>query len=209
MMTAFAKEFYALQESILLKSYHPNVESKCQCGKGTASFRCAGHDSCFQAHPLCQTCIVRVHTALPFHRIERWNGTHFQATSLDTVGYVLHLGHAGQSCPNVDRNKSYQQMVIVHTNGFHKFSVRFCHCYHTPQEAIQLSNSQLFPATLEHPQTAFSFAVLDNFHQLTLSSKKSLYDYHDALIKLTKPVFPQDVPVCRHMQSIDLANILY
>jgi hypothetical protein len=57
---------------------------------------------------------------------------------------------------------------------------------------------------MKHPQTAFSFAVLDNFHQLTLSSKKSMYDYHDALVKLTDPVFPQDVPVRWYMQSIGL-----
>jgi hypothetical protein len=62
---------------------------------------------------------------------------------------------------------------------------------------------------MEHPQTAFSFAVLDNFHQLTLSSKKSLYDYHDALVKLTEPVFLQDVPVRWHMQSVDLADTVY
>jgi hypothetical protein len=206
MMGIFANEFEALQESILLKSYHPNVGRKCQCGKSTAVFRCTGHDHCFQADPLCQICIVRVHTALPFHRIEEWNGTHFKATSLDTLGYVLHLGHAGQSCPNVDHSKSHlRQMVIVHTNGFHKLSVCFCFCYHAPREATQLSNAQLFPATMEHPQTAVSFAVLDNFHQLTLSSKKSMFDYHDALVKLTDPVFPQDVPVRWYMQSIDLA----
>ena len=45
------------------------------------------------------------------------------------------------------------------------------------------------------PETVFSFGVLENFHAHTLSSKKSLYDYHDALVKMTDAAFPQAVPV--------------
>ena len=196
MMSIFATEFQALQDSILLKSYHQNVGGSCRCGKNPASFRCAGLEYCFQGHLCCRSCIVKAHAALPFHRIEQWNGTHFQRTSLDSLGYVLHLGHAGELCPNVNHRKaSPRKMVVVHTNGFHKFYVQFCACYCAPRDAIQLSNAQLFPATTKHPQTAFSFALLDHFHQSTLSSKKSLQDYHDALIKLTEPVFPQDIPV--------------
>jgi hypothetical protein len=195
MMSIFAAEFQVLQDSILRKSYHPNVLGPCRCGKKPALFRCTGLESCFQGHLYCQSCIVTAHAALPFHRIEQWNGTHFQATSLNSLGYVLHLCHAGGLCPNVNRKTPPRQMVVVHTNGFHKVSVLFCACYRAPRDAIQLSDSQLFPATMEHPRTAFSFAVLDHFHQLTLSSKTSLYDYHDTLTKLTEPVFPQDVPV--------------
>lgn len=196
MMSIFATEFQALQDSILLKSYHPNVGGLCRCGKNPASFRCAGLEYCFQGHLYCSSCIVKTHAALPFHRIEQWNGTHFKATSLNSLGYMLHLCHAGEPCPNVNHRKSLpRKMVVVHTNGFHKFAVQFCACYCAPRDAIQLSNAQLFPATIKHPQTAFSFALLDHFHQSTLSSKKPLHDYHDSLVKLTEPVFPQDVPV--------------
>jgi hypothetical protein len=204
MMSIFATEFQALQDSILLKTYHQNVGELCRCGKNPALFRCAGLESCFQGHLRCQSCIVKAHAALPFHRIEQWNGTHFQGTSLDSLGYILHLCHGNELCPNVNHRKTtLRKMVVVHTNGFHRFSVQFCSCYCAPQDAIQLSDAQLFPATIRHPQTAFSFAVLDHFHQLTLSSKKSLHDYHDSLIKLTKPVFPQDVPVqCYYLSLI-------
>ena len=195
MMSIFAAEFQALQDSILLKSYHQDVGRPCRCGNPT-SFRCAGLEYCFQGHLYCRTCIVKAHAALPFHRIEHWNGTHFQAASLDSLGYILHLCHAGELCPNVAHGRTLpRKIVVIHTNGFHKLSVQFCACFRSPRHAIQLSNAQLFPATIEHPRTAFSFAVLDHFHQLTLSSKKSLYDYHDGLVKLTEPVFPQDVPV--------------
>jgi len=196
MMLIFATELQALQDSILLKSYHQNVEGSCRCGKNPASFRCAGLEYCFQGHLCCQSCIVKAHTALLFHCIEQWDGSHFQGTSLNSFGYILHLGHAGELCPNINHRKTPpQKMVVVHTNGLHKFSVQFCACYCAPRDAIQLSNAQLFPATIEHPQTAFLFAVLDHFHQLTLSSKKSLHDYYNGLVKLTEPVFPQDVPV--------------
>ena len=196
MMSVFAAEFQALQDSILLKSYHRDVGGSCRCGESPASFRCAGLEYCFQGHLSCRSCIVKAHAALPFHRIEQWNGTHFQATSLNSLGYLLHLCHAGELCPNVTRGQTLpRKMVVVHTNGFHKLSVQFCTCYRSPRDAIQLSDAQLFPSTIKHPQTAFSFALLDHFHQLTLSSKTSLYDYHDGLVKLTEPVFPKDVPV--------------
>jgi CxC2 like cysteine cluster associated with KDZ transposases len=84
-------------------------------------------------------------------------------------------------------------MTIIHTNGSHKMSIQFCHCFQAPSNAIQLSNAQLFPSTMDHPQTAFSFAVLNHFHQSTLSLKISLFDYYDSLTKLTEPAFPQDI----------------
>ena len=45
------------------------------------------------------------------------------------------------------------------------------------------------------PETVFSFGVLENFHMHMLSSKKSLYDYHDALVKMTNAAFPQAILV--------------
>jgi hypothetical protein len=86
-------------------------------------------------------------------------------------------------------------MVITHSNGLHDTAVQFCYCYSAPLDAVQLLDAQLFPATMEHPQTAFSFGVLDHFHQLTLSSKIPLHDYDDCLVKLTNPASPQDILV--------------
>ena len=197
-MSIFANEFESLQDSILLKSYHSKVGEMCSCGRNAALFRCAGHEYCFQGDLCCQSCTIQVHTkpSLPFHRIEKWTGTHFTSTSLQAIGYILHLGHSGKHCPNVNHHKAHPRpMTIMHTNGSHKMLIQFCHCFQAPSDAIQLSNAQLFPATIVRPQTAFSFAVLDHFHQLTLSSKISLFDYYDSLTKLTEPTFPQDVSV--------------
>ncbi|KAF6747941.1 hypothetical protein DFP72DRAFT_853943 [Ephemerocybe angulata] len=54
--------------------------------------------------------------------------------------------------------------------------------------------AQLFPSTIALPQTAFTFDLLSDFHTHTLTSKKSPYDYHEALRQLTNSAFPQDVP---------------
>ncbi len=55
--------------------------------------------------------------------------------------------------------------------------------------------ARLFPSTLGKPRTAFTFNLFKDIHVHGLSSKKSVYDYHDALRRLTDPVFPEQVPV--------------
>jgi hypothetical protein len=87
-------------------------------------------------------------------------------------------------------------MVIVHHNGFYRMLVHFCYCSNAPSKPIQLCNEQLFPATMDQPHTAFTFSVLDSCHIHSLSSKKPMNDFYDALVKMTSPAFPQEVPVC-------------
>jgi hypothetical protein len=195
-MGAFSSHFLILQESILLKSYHKDVGSNCRCGDNPALFRCAGHENCFSGRLQCGTCIVQQHTWLPFHRIERWNGKIFVEHSLKELGHILYLGHYGEKCANLSATTLPRPMVVVHTNGFHSMLVHFCYCSDAPLKPIQLCNEQLFPATMHQPQTAFTFSVLDSCHIHSLSSKKPMNDFHDALVKMTSPAFPQDVPVC-------------
>ena len=76
-----------------------------------------------------------------------------------------------------------------------KFGIQFCHCEGGVLQVIQLSDHRYFPGTMVQPETVFSFGVLENFHAHMLSSKKSLYDYHDTLVKMTNAAFPQNVPV--------------
>jgi hypothetical protein len=195
-MAMFSSEFLVLQESILLKSYHKDVGSTCRCGSNPALFRCAGQEYCFGGRLQCGACIVQQHKWLPFHRIEKWDGKTFVAHSLKELGYVLYLGHCGEKCVNLSETTPPRPMVIVHTNGYHRMLVHFCHCANALSESIQLCDEQLFPATLFQPRTVFTFSVLDNCHIHLLSSKKPMGDFHDALVKMTSPAFPQDIPVC-------------
>src|SRR5258708_8120898 len=115
MMSIFATEFEALQDSILFRSYHQDVGGSCRCGKNPASFRCAGLESFFQGHLCFRSCIVEAHTSLPFHRIDQWNATHFQATSLHSLRYILHLRPPREFCHNVNPTKTLPpNNMLVH-----------------------------------------------------------------------------------------------
>ncbi|KAI6010015.1 hypothetical protein EDC04DRAFT_2581306 [Pisolithus marmoratus] len=49
--------------------------------------------------PGCGPCAVKAHRSLPFHKVQRWNGTHYQPTSLMELGFLWHIGHGGDPCP--------------------------------------------------------------------------------------------------------------
>lgn len=190
MMEHFAPHFDMLQDAILSIHDHVGVGPKCSCGVEPAPYKC---EECFHPLMLCKTCIISTHTQHPFHHIGEWTGTHFQRISLSSIGAVLHLGHRGEKCKN-RLPVSGRNTVIVHTNGIHRVCVDYCRCYNVP-DANQLVRSQLFPATMERPETAFTFAVLNDFHIHSLTSKKSALDYVDALQKLTSAAFPRQTPV--------------
>jgi hypothetical protein len=67
--------------------------SKCQSQNGC--FRCK---ECSQDQ-LCHACCFIAHRNMPLHRIEKWTGQFFDATSLNQEGFVLRLGHDGEPCP--------------------------------------------------------------------------------------------------------------
>jgi hypothetical protein len=196
MMKAFTEEKDNIQAAILSNEFQEGIGDPCSCGSDKAIFRC--EEDCFEIAPLqCQQCIVNQHTRLPFHRIQEWTGEYFKRTSLHILGARIFLGHSGMPCPNRSSTSSGRPFVIVDRNGFHNFIIEFCHCDKDvlQTEPIQLIRARLFPATLDQPESAFTFRLLDDFHAHTLSSKKSSYAYHDALQKRTDAAFPQDVPV--------------
>jgi CxC2 like cysteine cluster associated with KDZ transposases len=45
---------------------------------------------------------LKDHSRLPFHKIERWTGTHFKSTCLSEMGFILNLGHGGHGCNQND-----------------------------------------------------------------------------------------------------------
>lgn len=187
MMAAFEKHFDRLQSAILERECDPKAGTDCACGAGQSLYRC---QDCFTSTVSCQQCLLRSHTDLPLHHIQHWTGTHFERTNLGDLGLILCLGHATLRCPNAPTDSKERPTVIVHTNGIHKLDVEYCYCAYAADEPTQLASAGLFPATTEKPETAFTFAVLKEFHAHTLSSKKSAYDYYIALQKLTNNAFP-------------------
>ncbi|KAI5996886.1 hypothetical protein F5J12DRAFT_698682, partial [Pisolithus orientalis] len=47
----------------------------------------------------CTMCCWAEHKHQPFHRVEQWNGTFFEESSLQLASLVLHVGHGGKHCP--------------------------------------------------------------------------------------------------------------
>lgn len=192
MMQQFGEHFTRIQASILASNYDSRVQDKCKCGNSPAVYRCT---ECFQSEPSCSACMLRSHCWLPFHHVEKWNGSYFDKTTLDELGHTLFLGHNGHRCPNSDPKSRGRPFVVVHTNGIHRIHAQFCHCLNHPQDPYQLLAASLFPATMKHTETVFMFAVLKEFHAHMLASKKSAYDYFIALKHLTNGAFPDRAPV--------------
>jgi hypothetical protein len=169
--------------------------SKCNnCHQGKPTYRCA---HCF-AHPqLCRTCILAAHTQSPFHFIEQWTGQFFQPIKLMDIGFILHLGHGGQPCP-ANKNIQCPDLVIcvVDTLGIMHHRFQACHCPDSRPVHIQLLQMDLFPSTMERPQTVFTFSVLDRFHIESLEGKVAASNFYNQLRRLTDNCFPQSLPVC-------------
>ena len=55
---------------------------------------------CFARPLLCTTCCKAAHAAMPFHRIEHWQGEYFEDAALRDVGVCIDLGHGGGLCPH-------------------------------------------------------------------------------------------------------------
>ena len=59
----------------------PNPRLCSSCG-GDGIYRCT---ECAHRPVLCTSCCREVHRFLPFHRVEQWNGTFFEESSLRMV----------------------------------------------------------------------------------------------------------------------------
>ena len=194
MMQAFGKHFDRLQSAILEREYDVCTTAICSCGQEPALFRC---EECFSGPPSCKLCILNSHHHLPFHHVQRWDNTHFTRTSLGSLGLVIFLGHDMKHCHNAPHDSKGRPFVVVHTNGIHNINIDFCRCTSATDDSdpFQLTSAGLFPATVDKPETVFTFAMLKDFHAHTLASKKSAYDHFSALKKLTNNAFPDRAPV--------------
>ncbi|KAI6014687.1 hypothetical protein EDC04DRAFT_2870627 [Pisolithus marmoratus] len=172
--------------------------------------------SCTGVHAWCGPCAVKAHRNLPFHKVQRWNGTHYQPTSLMELGFLWHIGHEGDPCPQncsdpdpddgilLDRHSddlairrySRFQMTIVHTEGIFSHEVSVCNCPGSnPNDwHLDLLRQRLFPASISKPKTAFTFAVLDHFLIDALECKTSAMSFYQKLKRFTNNAFPERVP---------------
>jgi CxC2 like cysteine cluster associated with KDZ transposases len=158
----------------------------------TRTCRCL---DCFQSPVTCERCFIQRHKTQPFHWVEQWNGAFFIRRDISALGHPIALGHRGELCHNISKVTPPLEFLIVHTNGIHRTKLLFCGCVGCGNRMQQLLKAQLFPATTEQPTTAFTFAVLREFHLHSLESVVAAHGYMGALRRLTDNTFTTDVPV--------------
>ncbi|KAI6040015.1 hypothetical protein EDC04DRAFT_2602760 [Pisolithus marmoratus] len=141
-----------------------------QCEEAEGSVWCM---SCAGVHSWCGPCAVKAHRNLPFHKVQRWNGTHYEPTCLMVLGFLWHIGHGGDPCP---RNSSDPD---PDESG-----------YMTGEEPPN-HRQRLFPASISKTQTAFTFAVLDHFLIDALECKTSAMSFYQKLKRFTNNAFPE------------------
>jgi len=89
------------------------------------------------------------------------------------------MGHEGGPCPYPDH--AIKDFTVVDISGIYTITLRFCACVGAPHARDQLLAASWFPASLDRPQTAFTFDVLDTFQLLNLQGKISAFDFYYSL----------------------------
>ncbi|KAJ8087598.1 hypothetical protein PM082_006431 [Marasmius tenuissimus] len=179
-----------LIEAIMGQEFHPLTGRTC-CAEATTRTVCCL--DCTVTVPTCTACFLAAHRLLLFHWGEIWNGRYFERKESHELGVVFHLGHNGDRCESVAPDSIPVNVTVVDCNGIHTVKIIYCQCPGHSGRFQQVLKARLFPATVDLPQTLFTFDLLKDFHLHTLSSKKTAYDYLYALRMKTDNAFPQDV----------------
>ena len=105
-----------------------------------------------------------------------------EKTSLKALGLRIQLGHVvGEECPFPLTTRA-DDFIVIDVDVIHPVGLDYCGCGKTADpEYVQLLKYRLYPATVDNPQTAFTFRALEYFHALTLQSKVSAYDFYKAI----------------------------
>ncbi|EIN05219.1 hypothetical protein PUNSTDRAFT_75000 [Punctularia strigosozonata HHB-11173 SS5] len=164
-----------LDELLRLDAPGPSWQANhmCPCGVREARFRC--HE-CLGFEMFCSQCLVKNHCRLPLHRIEQWNGIHFDVCTLRDCGVIVQLGHPpGEAC--LHAVAAYNNFTVVHTNGSHNVKLFFCGCS-TVEHHVQLLRFHWLPASWQRPRTAVTVDYLKMFQMLSNTAKTTLWDYY-------------------------------
>ncbi len=189
------------------------------CSNPSGHWQC---QDCLGGHAVCWECCRSIHSKLPFHRIQYWNGAHYERDWLCNLGVVIHLGHHGLPCPVrndpviLSESKRHSRddaahvyaspsgilsnpldsipFTVGHTNGVHKVWVRHCGCQKEDDEYHLLALG-LYPLSYQKIQSVFTFELLDNLRLDNLECKTSVYHLYQKLRHLMCPLFPHAVLV--------------
>lgn len=116
--------------------------------------------------------------------MQKWNGKTFVSAPLIGLGLHVDLGHEDGSTCDMRVSDSHV-LVVLHDNGIHEVSVRYCNCLVAIPRRRQLLRFGWYPATVYRPATCASIAGLELFHAATLTGKLSAYNFYKALVYMT------------------------
>lgn len=202
--------FRDLYISEILGQEQPPTDSLCpKCKSEEGLLQCK---DCFSRDLLCENCCLTVHRNSPFHSVEKWTGRFFQPTLLNEDRFTLHLGHGGTPCPkaqasaesgDVPTENARRCLTVVDVSGVRQLYFEWCQCDGAPEAGVQLLRSQLFPASVSKPSTAFTFRVLDYFRIDSVECKTSALSFFSKLRRLTNNSSPDSVPVSSNILPFD------
>ncbi|KAJ7572142.1 hypothetical protein C8J56DRAFT_1035828, partial [Mycena floridula] len=176
-LKSFMAQSKTLLDYILGLEADSALGSVCRCTKAMATVQCR---DCIGYELSCEDCFINFHRHTPYHWAEVWNEQqgYFirkDISKLHDDTFAIPLGHHGQVCPKTNDKSQSTIFTIIHSNA--------------PDRVAQLMQTTLFPGTMGRPATAFTFAVLRQFHLHHLESKESAYDFCGALRRLTDNAF--------------------
>jgi hypothetical protein len=106
------------------------------------------------------------------------------------------LDNCGKSSHCVRTAKSGNPLLtVVDQSGIFDLEVLYCICPNAAAKHEQFFNTALFPSSFKQVETAFTFAVLDDFLADNLECKTTAQQYHSKLQSITNWMFPDSVQV--------------
>ncbi|KAI6096267.1 hypothetical protein EDD16DRAFT_1774867 [Pisolithus croceorrhizus] len=154
-----------LQELLRLEGRGDCVDICAECNTNSPLYHCR---DCFGGQMLCQECTVLGHALTPLHRLECWNGTFFQKTSLKSLGLCIQLGHApGQTCGN-PKCAFNDDFTVLDSHRIHAVTIDYCDCESAKTTTVNL-------------RSATTFRLLQEFQLLFFESKVSAYEFYHSL----------------------------
>ncbi|KAF9028382.1 hypothetical protein BDZ89DRAFT_1066203, partial [Hymenopellis radicata] len=166
-MAEFQEQFGVVFDYILARESHRSIGQPCDCKRPDALKTILCFD-CFHSHPACPSCFLESHRFCPTHWAHRWNGRCFDKLDQSDLGYIFTFSHdhGPNRCPHGDYDHPLD-FILTDLNGVHRTKATFCRCamHGKPEDPT-------------------------DFHLQTLTSKKSPYDYIEAIRRKTTNAVP-------------------
>lgn len=150
---------------------------------------------CFHGVHMCGACCVRAHKMNPLHFIEQWDPRRgfWLKTTLEKLGLIIDLGHAGERCPTSwDKPKN---MTIISEHGIQKVKLRFCGCHRDSEQCLDLIEAGLWPGSWVRADTAITLECMHEYQLLSAQAQVNAMDYYSYLRRLTDNTCSDEVPV--------------